>query len=708
MHTEFFQGEGEVRQLLREFDWASSGVGTPETWPPELHTMMDLILQVQYPAVVLWGDDNLYWYNDAYIYLLGQRHPAALGKRFRDVWPELWPEIGPTIENAMAGVPAYFECVPFTCAPDGVPEERYFTLSFSPVRDRSGKVLGMLNAGFETTNRIAEERRIAFELALSDRFRALSSVEEIVAAASAMLGTELGLSRVMFAEVNDADGSYRIQHEWNPQGSPGNTGQLMSLDACDPDSIDRLRKGGTLILSDVPVPSHSPGSAGRQARAKLTVPVLRAGRLEMVLSVHCAEPRSWLEWEVRLVADVAQRTVLAVEAIRAQAAVRASEAHARRLAEDLANENRRKSDFLAVLAHELRNPLAPIRTGLDIIRMRSDNPEAVLRVRDMIERQTTHMIHLIDDLLDVARITTGKIELKKTVVDLNEIVASAVETSLPAIEKAHHELRLNLHDGPLLLEADEVRIGQVIGNLLTNAAKYTPQGGKISLSVTTEGGAAVVAVSDNGIGIPSEALETVFDMFKQVERSLGHSQGGLGIGLSLVRQLASLHGGSVNAASEGEGKGSTFTVRLPIGVSAHSAVQGSERSPAEGAKPEVLRVLVVDDNADAADSLAGLLRLRGHETRVAYSGAEAIALAQVLRPDLAFLDIGMPDMSGYDVARRLRKEPGLEQMMMTALTGWGTDADRARSADAGFNEHLIKPMTSAVLDALLEKVTGSI
>ena len=844
MQTEFFQGDGVVRKLLREFDWSSSSVGLPETWPCELHTLINLILQVQYPAVVLWGDDNSYWYNDAYIYLLGQRHPAALGKRFRDVWPELWPEIGPTIENTMAGVPAYFECVPFTCAPNGIPEERYFTLSFSPVRDRSGKVLGMLNAGFETTNRIAEERRIAFELALSDRFRAISSAEEIVATASEMLGKELGVARVLFAEVNDAEGKYCVRQEWNSQGSPGHAGQVLRLDECDVESIDLLRSGETLVQNDVAAPPQASGGQTHvQVRARLAVPILRDGRLGMVLSLHCSEPRVWRDWEARLVAEVAQRTSLAVEAIRAQSALRESEARlsavfeslpvgvgvvdaagnvvlsnqemsfylpsrelpsrdekrakrwrgyrpdgkliepndypgaralrgertvpgvemlytadngkeiwtqvaavpihdergklagqvavvmnvdaqkrteaalrtseqksrqaeedARRLAENLANENRRKSDFLAVLAHELRNPLAPIRTGLDIIRMRSDSPEAVLRVRDMIERQTNHMIHLIDDLLDVARITTGKIELKKTIVDLNEVVASAVETSLPAIEKAQHELRLNLHDGPLMLDADEVRIGQVIGNLLTNAAKYTPQGGKISISLTREGEEAIVAVSDSGIGIPSDALESVFDMFNQIERSLGHSQGGLGIGLSLVRQLASLHGGSVSAASEGEGKGSTFTVRLPLGSCTQSAVQGQEQSLGPGNHPETHRILVVDDNADAADSLAGLLRLRGHDIRVAYSGAEAIALAQVFQPDVAFLDIGMPDMSGYDVARRLRKEPGLAQMTITALTGWGTDVDRARSAEAGFDEHLTKPMTSASLDALLAKV----
>jgi PAS domain S-box-containing protein len=377
-----------------------------------------------------------------------------------------------------------------------------------------------------------------------------------------------------------------------------------------------------------------------------------------------------------------------------------TEGQLRRLAGDLAEADRRKTEFLATLAHELRNPLAPIRSGLGVLRLSGDNPAALLKVREMMERQVGHMVHLIDDLLDVARISGGKLELKRERAHLKKILASAVETSLPLIEAARHRLELDLPPADLMVDADDTRIAQVVANLLNNAAKYTPGGGHIGLSVREEAGMAVIAVTDSGVGIPADALDSVFDMFKQVDRHMGRAQGGLGIGLSLVRRLVEMHGGTVTAASRGSGQGSTFEVRLPlVEESATQAPLPATQSGAAGASG--LRVLVVDDNVDAALTLAMILEASGHATQVAHDGAAALAAAARFAPQVAFLDIGMPGMDGYDTARAMRRMTGLEEITLIALTGWGTESDRLRSSDAGFDHHLTKPAQLAAVQDLL-------
>jgi PAS domain S-box-containing protein len=376
-----------------------------------------------------------------------------------------------------------------------------------------------------------------------------------------------------------------------------------------------------------------------------------------------------------------------------------------KLAKDLAEADQRKTEFLATLAHELRNPLAPIRSGLSVMRLKGDNAAAVARVREMMERQVSHMVHLIDDLLDVARISGGKLELKKERADLRSVLSSAVETSLPLIETGQHELSVELPDDEVPAEVDVTRIAQVVANLLNNAAKYTPSGGRIGLRLRVEGEEAVIAVSDNGIGIPREALSTVFEMFSQVGHHLERSQGGLGIGLSLVRRLVDMHGGTVAADSGGPGTGSVFTVRLPLAIGgAEAPVQSAPQVREQGAG--VSRILVVDDNVDAATTLSMILEACGYQTRVAHDGMGALEAAQDFRPQVAFLDIGMPVMDGYDTARAMRRLRGLDTMTLVALTGWGAESDRRRSDEAGFNHHLTKPVELAVVQDLLAKLGG--
>jgi len=377
-----------------------------------------------------------------------------------------------------------------------------------------------------------------------------------------------------------------------------------------------------------------------------------------------------------------------------------SEQQLRQLADNLSEMDRRKTEFLATLAHELRNPLAPIRNGLQIMRLAADKPATVSRVRDVMERQVNQMVHLVNDLLDVARITRGQIELKLERADLKTIIASAVETSMPLIEAGRHQFQMQLAEDPLPLEADPTRLAQVLGNLLNNAAKYTPAGGHISLRALRDGNEALIEVRDSGVGIPAESIATVFDMFTQVGQNMGRAQGGLGIGLSLVRRLAELHGGSATAASPGAGLGSTFSVRLPL-LAAEPAAPAVPTVPASATSGPRFRVLVVDDNVDAADTLAAVLDMMGHATQVAHDGAQALAMAPQFLPDVIFLDIGLPGINGYEVARALRRIPAGANVVLVALTGWGAENDRSQSSAAGFDHHLTKPANLLVIGELL-------
>ncbi|WP_306397362.1 hybrid sensor histidine kinase/response regulator [Telluria beijingensis] len=374
-----------------------------------------------------------------------------------------------------------------------------------------------------------------------------------------------------------------------------------------------------------------------------------------------------------------------------------------RMAQEASEASRRKSEFLAVLAHELRNPMATIRTGLEIMRLRADSPDTMARVREMLERQTYQLSHLVDDLLDVARISSGKIEIRRQLADLNRVAASALETSAAVIEGARHRLDVRLWHEPLLLDIDPTRIAQVVSNLLTNAAKYTPPGGDIGLEVRKENGEAVVAVSDSGVGILPEHQAAIFEMFSQVGDHGGLAQGGLGIGLSLVRQLVTLHGGAISVHSAGAGQGSTFIVRLPLG--AHPA-DGQDRRPAPAPEQRAFprrsfRILVVDDNTDAAESLSLLLQMNAHEIRTATNGRDALALVRDFTPDIAFLDIGMPGMTGYELATRLRAMPQLAHTTLVAVTGWGSEEDQQRAREAGFDHHFTKPIGADAVSRLL-------
>ena len=376
-------------------------------------------------------------------------------------------------------------------------------------------------------------------------------------------------------------------------------------------------------------------------------------------------------------------------------ALQESQADLARQAEQLRSADRRKDEFLATLAHELRNPLAPIQTGMDLLQ-RSRDGAAAERALGVMRRQLKHMVRLIDDLLDVSRITQGKLELKRSRVELADVLQAAVEASRPFIERGQHVLTVNMTEPKLAFDADLTRMAQVVSNLLNNAAKYTPFGGSIELSATRDGELAVIQVRDNGVGIPREHLEDVFQMFSQANRVLERAQGGLGIGLALVRSLVEMHGGSVSAWSGGPGQGSTFTVKLPLRLSADAGSAPETPVPQLNHR-EKKRVLVVDDNDDAADLLTLMLDQAEYDTSKASDGPSALATAKAWTPDVVILDIGLPGMSGYEVARELRRGARTEKVELIALTGWGSQEDKQRALEAGFDVHLTKPVDAEKL-----------
>ena len=368
----------------------------------------------------------------------------------------------------------------------------------------------------------------------------------------------------------------------------------------------------------------------------------------------------------------------------------------------LRDADRRKDEFLATLAHELRNPLATVVTGITLLTRRPEDRERALRTLGMMDRQSRLLVKLIDDLLDVSRIATGKLVLQREPVDLRAVVEAALETSRAVLTAQSHDVRVAMPAHPVMVSGDMQRLGQAVGNLLSNAAKYTPARGRIEVTLAIDADEARLDVADSGVGIPAEMLGQVFELFAQVNQTLDRSQGGLGIGLSLVRRLIELHGGSVSGTSAGIGRGSTFGVRLPL-LAASAAEAPADAAAGAAPAQRLLRVLVIDDNADVADSLAALVGEAGHETRIAYDGPAGLAANDAFRADVVFCDIGLPGMSGHEVAARLRADPRNTGTTLVAVTGWGNDDDRQRTAHAGFDLHLTKPVSAEAIDQVLAR-----
>jgi PAS domain S-box-containing protein len=424
-------------------------------------------------------------------------------------------------------------------------------------------------------------------------------------------------------------------------------------------------------------------------KSYLCVPLVVSGKAVGALTFATAESgRRYSRADLMLAEDLSHRAAVAIENAN--------------LYQALKEEDRRKTEFLALLAHELRNPMAPLRNGLQVLRLASNNGPAAQEAQGMMERQLHHLVRLVDDLLDVSRISRGKIQLRKERLNVAEVIRSAVETCEPLIKKQEDELTVTLPEQPVYVDADSTRLTQAVCNLVSNAAKYSDRDSRIWLTVAREGEQAVIRVKDTGIGIPANMLPKVFDLFTQVDRSLEKAQGGLGVGLTIVKRLVELHGGTIEAHSEGYGKGSEFVVRLPAVA---PAVQESHEPDIAPPRRTVRhRILVVDDNVDSASSLALLLQFMGNEVRTAYNGVDGVEMAKAFRPDVILLDIGMPKLNGYDACRRIRELPWGRKPAIVALTGWGQEEDIQRSQEAGFDHHLVKPIEPAALEKLLAEL----
>ena len=583
----------------------------------------------------------------------------------------------------------------------------------APVHDDDGSLLEWTGNCVDVTDNLraeaalrASEERFKFLDRLGQTTRSVNDATVVMALTARMLGEHLGATRCAYADVESDGDRFTIRSDWAMLGVPSSAG-VYSLNLFGPKAESDLRGGRNLVVCDVDRELGEEGG-GRMfnsigIKAIICAPLIKEGRLAAMMAVHQMMPRVWTEADIALVADVVERCWAHIERVRD--------------ATCLLEQDRRKDEFLATLAHELRNPLAPLRYATALLRM-STGPGAgkASKAQDIIERQVGHMTRLIDDLLDLSRVNRGLIHLQRAPTPLRQVLEQAIEIARPAIDSAGHRLEVHWPTEELAIDVDRVRIGQAIGNLLNNAAKYTPDAGSIRVSAWREGNHALVEVADNGIGIPPDQQGRLFQMFTQLPHSASRAQGGLGIGLALVKSLVQMHAGQVRAYSAGLDEGSIFTVELPLlnpaPLPAPSAApaQGLEaRSPTNplfaspGAKN---RVLVVEDNTDGRDSLMMLLILMGYDVEGVADGHAALDICKTFRPHIILLDIGLPGMNGYAVARAMRANPAFEGVTLVALTGWGTEQDRAKATQAGFDHHLTKPTELGPLSEVLARISG--
>jgi signal transduction histidine kinase/CheY-like chemotaxis protein len=692
---DFLSGGGEMGALMRQHDWQSSSLGPPDRWPQALRTVVRLMLNTGHPMYVWWGAELACLYNDAYRESIGpERHPGSLGRPAREVWEEIWDIIGPQIAQVMEGGGATWhvnQLVPITR--HGRREEVYWTYSYSPIDDDTtpGGIGGVLVVCTETTQQIQAARRLA-----NERDRLAQLFEQ---------------APTFIAMLRGPDHTFELANPSYRQV----VGHRAILGRPIAEALPEAVAQGYLAKLDEAFRS---GSAYLETGAKYAVQATPGGPVTERFVDFVYQP---IKDEYGRVTGIFVQGADVTDRTQAVAAVQASEARFREMAEQLTQSlereqearaaadqaNRAKDEFLAMLGHELRNPLAPILTALELMRLRAG--ETTVRERAVIERQVTHLNRLVDDLLDVSRVTRGKIRLKYERIELADVVARAVELVSPMLEDRQQTLTTAVDAKGLVVRGDRTRLAQVVSNLLTNASKFGHVNGRISVAARREGDEIALTVSDDGAGISADLLPRIFDLFTQDSRRIDRARGGLGLGLAIVRNLVALHGGSVEASSEGPDRGSQFTVRLPAEAPATRADRapmvardGQAIAPATAAR----RILIVDDNRDAADLLADALRMSGHAIQTAYDGPSALHAARAFAPDLALLDIGLPLMDGYDVAERLKGTPGLEGIQLVALTGYGQVFDRRRSHAAGFAEHMVKPTQIERVRAVVDRLTA--
>ncbi|HKP61751.1 MAG TPA: ATP-binding protein [Polyangiales bacterium] len=679
-------GGGEAAGIIRGVDWASTAVGSVESWPPELKSVVSMMLYARHPMFLWWGPELIQFYNDGYTPSFGVgRHPAAMGQRGRECWSEIWPVIGPEIDGVIARREGTFhEDALVPIFRNGRMEEVYWTYGYSPVFDARGEVAGVLVVVTETTTRVWTLRRQSTARRLVDTLSLAENQDDLAQRAVHVL--QDAPEDVAWAIAVDSLNGTLL----------ASTRNLSAVRAADVIACVRTTEGALELEPwDVPV-AGLPGGPWPEPSTRAVVVHLRPptdatpqGLLIVGLSPRLPYDRFYEEYILdvsRLLHEAAQRIAARVDSERT--AVEREE-----LVRELRAASRSKDEFVAMLGHELRNPIAPIATALSLLEMREI--KGIDRERAVIARQVRHLTRLVDDLLDVARLASNKVKLSLELVDLSQLAMQALELATPLMEERAQRVRVEVPPG-FQVCVDEGRLTQVLANLLTNASKYSNADSEIVIRAERRGDQVAISVRDSGIGIDEEMLPRVFDMFSQERQSLARSSGGLGLGLAIVRNLVRMHGGTVSAESKGRDQGSTFTVVLPLCEEPGASQPKLDDAAGARSSNEVRRILIVDDNEDAAELLAAILGDLGHETRVAADGPTAISLIDQFAPDVALLDIGLPVMDGYELAQHLRVRAGA-RLQMYALTGYGQADDRERARAAGFDGHFVKPLDLTTL-----------
>jgi signal transduction histidine kinase len=656
--TKFLGGGGEMGDRIREFPWAASTLGPPELWPSGLRTSLRILLTTQHPVFIFWGPELTCFYNDAYSRSLGpEKHPSILGLPAQQAWPEIWHIIGPQIDQVMRGDTAtWHENALVPIIRHGELQEVYWTYSYGPIDEpaASNGVGGVLVICTETTQQILSERRIAAE-------------------------------RERFAQLFEQAPTFMCVLR-------------------GPDHVYELANPGYMkLVGHRPVIGRSVAEAlpetVQQGYVKLLDQVYESGEAFLAIAApysYQPDPDGPL---TQVYLDFVYQPIKDADGKVSGIFVEGADVTSRAMADTaLRDADRRKDEFLAMLAHELRNPLAPIRTAAEVISRRVIDDVTTQRAAEVVRRQATQLTRIVDDLLDVSRISMGHIELQRETLLLSKVLDHAMETVAPLFRAKHQVISVASGLDPLYVRGDLARLVQSFGNVMTNAAKYTDSGGSISIHVSSADDSVKVEIRDTGTGISAEFMPRLFDLFAQADRTLDRAQGGLGIGLSVVKKLVEMHGGRISARSDGLGRGSTFEFTLPR-VDAPALADESAQSTTVPSR----RILIVDDNADAATSLSELLRMDGHQTQPAFSAEDALSLAQSFNPDVVLLDIGLPRMDGYEVARRLRHSLLRKGTLLVALTGYGQAEDRERAQAAGFDAHFVKPVDLAALTKLLAR-----
>ena len=647
--------DGECGRLLLATDWAATPLGPVEKWPQSLRIAVSICLNSRFPMFVWWGPQSVNIYNDAYIPVLGKRHPRAFGRPALETWSDIWHIVGAQRDAVIrSGEPTWNERVLLVMERNGFPEDTWFTWSYSAIYDDDGTIGGMFCACTEETATVhAERARDRLMREAQDAARTLHNWFDNAPGFVALLRGP----KFVFELVNRA--YYQLVGHRQLVGRPA------------AEALPEVESQGYFALLDRVYSSGEPF----------------VGRAMRVVLQHTPGSAP-VERFVDLLYAPVRDSGGAVVGIFAQGHDVTDQVHATAALEEA---NRHKDEFLATLAHELRNPLAPIRQAAMLAKA-APEPERRDWALNVITRQVGHMALLLDDLLDVSRISRGKLELRLSEVDLKEVVDAAVETAWPLVEARQHRLEVQLPHRAVHLHVDPVRIAQVLSNLLSNAAKYTDPGGRITLAAEERDGELLLRVRDTGIGLSREHLHEIFSMFSQVQSATDRAQGGLGIGLALSRGLVQLHHGTIHATSAGLGHGTEFTVCLPLPERERQAALAGTDPQAERAPSRARKVLIADDNADALMTMAALLEIEGHEVHTATDGRQALAQAEALRPEVAILDIGMPHLDGHEVAAGIRAADWGRDVLLIALTGWGQSHDQERARAAGFDHHCTKPV----------------